>query len=72
MNNWYQMDLFDLEEKTYQPVAKKVSPWAISRTYHCPKCNEVVGIYIEDEKVWGIEPKEVCKNGHKMNWEAIK
>ena len=70
IREWYQMDLFDLEDKEYQPIGRKLNPFAISTIYHCPKCDAVVGIYNEDDEVWGFEQKEVCKNGHKMKWRT--
>ena len=66
----YQMDLFDLEDKSYQPVFWKVDPRAISTTYFCPKCRDYVGSYIQDDG-WAMK-KDECRNGHRMNWEHIK
>ncbi len=70
MNEPYQMDLFDLDDKTYQPIRYKVNPFSISTLYLCPKCREHVGAYVDGDG-WIIK-KDECKNGHKMNWEAIK
>lgn len=72
MNTPYQMDLFDLEEKTYQPVASG-NPYAAAIIYYCPKCKAFVGQYSKEgkDKGWHFV-RDVCKNGHKLNWEYIK
>lgn len=70
MREPYQMDLFDLEDKQYQPVAFKLNPFAISTMYRCPKCGAVVGHYV-DKDGWTYKHDE-CTHGHKLNWEAIK
>lgn len=72
MREPYQMDLFDLEEKEYQPVTN--TPIFMTGVfYYCPKCGDLVGHYTKEgkDKGWHFV-KDICRNGHKMNWEAIK
>lgn len=70
MKEPYQMDLFDLDDRAYQPRPFKINPFAISTMYKCPKCGEIVGHYIEREG-WTTKRDE-CRNGHRLNWEPIE
>ena len=70
MRTPYQMDIFDFEDKAYQPIPWKPDPRAISTMYLCPKCRDYVGSFIEGDG-W-VEKKDVCRNGHELNWEYIK
>ena len=72
MREPYQMDLFDLDDKAYQPIARS-NPFMVARMYVCPKCNDYVGMYMKQGKDKGWhDVKGECRNGHKMNWENIK
>lgn len=72
MREPYQMDLFDLEDRALQPVTH--SPfYAVGIVYCCPKCQDYVGMYSKEGKDKGWhDVKDVCRNGHRMNWEAIR
>lgn len=68
-NEPYQMDLFDLDDKEYQPIPWQSNPFSISTLYLCPKCKEWVGVYT-DEAGWQRQ-KDQCPNGHKIRWDTI-
>lgn len=72
MGKLYQMDLFDLEDRALQPVNIS-NPFQIAETYVCPKCRDFVGMYSKQgkDKGWHFV-KDECRNGHRMNWEAIR
>ena len=65
----YQMDLFDLDERSYVPKRIGFEHYQGGCRYHCPKCGMVVGLL--NEGVWQSK-REQCRNGHKMNWENVK
>ena len=72
MREPYQMDLFDLEDKAYQP-SPSGNPYASAIVYYCPKCKDMVGMYSKEGKDKGWhQVKQTCRNGHKLNWEYIK
>lgn len=72
MREPYQMDLFDLDDKAYQPVTNS-NPFMSAKVYYCPKCRDFVGFYSKEGKDKGWHNvKDVCQNGHKLNWEAVK
>lgn len=63
---WYQMDLFDLDDRSYTPKKIGFEHYASGCYYKCPKCNAIVGTVSDGE--WFMK-RDVCKNGHKIQWE---
>lgn len=72
MREPYQIDLFDLDDRPWQPVPSG-NPFQVARFYRCPKCGETVGMYMREGKDKGWhDVKDECRNGHKMNWEGVQ
>lgn len=71
MREPYQMDIFDLDDAAYQPVPSR-NPLASAISYYCPKCRDFVGMYSKEGKDKGWHyVRDICGNGHRLNWEAV-
>lgn len=66
MNDWYQMDLFDLQDKEYTPKRIGMEHYQSGVVYYCPKCNAPVGSFVDGK--W-LGKRSECKNGHKIKWK---
>ena len=65
--SYYQMTFDELLNDSFRPIMEPIhqGSWG----YICPVCKCTVGIRRVQEGF--VYKRDVCKNGHRMEWEGI-